>query len=101
MVAPLLEAYTVLSFTPAAENLYLLVPVHEFETRDTREYAREWEMAQSWSKMAIDEKTKAIKYEKSGSFQIVSANQIFTKLRSIKSPYEIRTMTRPGSSGRR
>jgi Xaa-Pro aminopeptidase len=80
------------SFTPAAENLYLLTPVKEFETNDTREYQREWDLARSLSKISTDEKTKDIRYEKTGNYQIVSANPIFTKLRAIKSPYEIRMM---------
>lgn len=80
------------SFTPAAENLYLLTPEHEFDTRDTREFQREWEMAQNWSKVSFDEKTRAAKYEKNGAYQIVSSFPIFEKLRAIKSPYEIRTM---------
>jgi Xaa-Pro aminopeptidase len=80
------------SFTPAAENLYLLVPERDFEAEDTREYQREWDLAQSLSKVSSDEKTRALKYEKAGSYQIISANPIFTKLREIKSPYEIRLM---------
>ncbi len=80
------------SFTPAAENLYLIIPEHEFDTRDTREFQREWEMAKSLSNVKFDEKTKAAVYEKTGNYQIVSANPIFTKLRLIKSPYEIRLM---------
>src|SRR5215213_6464795 len=78
------------SFTPVAENLYLLTPVSQFETDDTREYQQEWDLAQGLSKVSFDEKTKDIKYEPTGKYQINSANPIFTKLRSTKSPYEIR-----------
>jgi Xaa-Pro aminopeptidase len=81
-----------LSFTPAAENLYLLVPNIGYETDDTREYKREWDLAQSLSKVTIENDAKAVKYEKTGNYQIVSAHPIFEKLRSIKSPYEIRLM---------
>lgn len=81
------------SFTPGtAENLYLLVPEREFETEDTREYQREWDLANSLSKVSADEKTKALNYEKTGNYQIISANPIFEKLRLVKSPYEIRVM---------
>jgi Xaa-Pro aminopeptidase len=80
------------SFTPAVENLYLLTPGKEYETNDTREYRREWDLAQSFSKTSIDEKTRDVKYEPTGKYQVVSANPIFTKLRAIKSPYEIRMM---------
>jgi len=80
------------SYTPSAENLYLLIPERDFEAQDTREYQREWDLAQSLSKVSTDEKTRALKYEKTGNYQIISANPIFDKLRSIKSPYEIRIM---------
>lgn len=78
------------SFTPSAENLYLLAPVHYSQTNDTREFDREWQLAQSLSNVKRDEKTGAMNYEKTGNYQIVSAFPIFTKLRSIKTPYEIR-----------
>ncbi|HVE56657.1 MAG TPA: aminopeptidase P family protein [Pyrinomonadaceae bacterium] len=80
------------SYTPTAENLYLLTPVKEYETDDTREYQREWDLAQSLSKLSTNEKTKDLIYAPTGNYQIISANPIFTKLRSIKSPYEIRLM---------
>ncbi|MEP6900917.1 MAG: M24B family metallopeptidase, partial [Actinomycetota bacterium] len=72
-----------------AENLYLLTPEYDFETDDTREYQREWDLAQSLTKVSTDEKTRLLKYEATGNYQIISANPIFTKLRLIKSPYEI------------
>jgi Xaa-Pro aminopeptidase len=78
------------SFTPSAENLYLLTPVNQFEAEDTREYQREWDLAQSLSKVSTDEKTRALNYEPTGKYQVISANPIFEKLRAIKSPYEIR-----------
>jgi Xaa-Pro aminopeptidase len=80
------------SFTPSAENLYLLTPVREFETEDTREYQREWDLAKSLANVSTDEKTRELVYGKTGNYQIISANPIFTKLRSIKTPYEIRMM---------
>jgi len=89
---PFISKTSSFSFTPSAENLYLLTPEREFETNDTREYQREWDLAQGLSKISVDEKTKALKYEKTGTYQIISANPIFTKLRAIKSPYEIRMM---------
>ena len=78
------------SFTPAAENLYLLTPEHDYETDDTREYQREWDLAKSLSNITTNEKTRELIYGKSGNWQIISANPIFAKLRLIKSPYEIR-----------
>ena len=78
------------SFTPAAENLYLLTPNTGSETFDTREYQREWNLANSLSKVINENPAKPVAYEKTGAFQIISAKPIFTKLRSIKSPYEIR-----------
>jgi Xaa-Pro aminopeptidase len=80
------------SFTPSAENLYLLTPVNQYEADDTREYQREWDLAQSLSKVSTDEKTRALNYEPTGKYQVISANPIFEKLRAIKSPYEIRLM---------
>lgn len=80
------------SVTPSAENLYLLTPLREFETNDTREYQREWDLAKSLSNISTDEKTREVVYGKTGNYQVISANPIFTKLRAIKSPYEIRMM---------
>lgn len=78
------------SFSPTAENLYLLTPQFDFETDDTREYQREWDLAQSLANVSTDEKTKLLKYQTTGKYQVITANPIFTKLRSIKSPYEIK-----------
>ncbi|HEY0458311.1 MAG TPA: aminopeptidase P family protein [Pyrinomonadaceae bacterium] len=80
------------TFTPAVENLYLLVPNMGSEADDTREYQSEWDLAQKLSKVTNESEAKPIKYEKTENFQIVSANPIFTKLRAIKTPYEIRLM---------
>ena len=80
------------TFTPTAENLYLLTPLREIQTYDTREYQREWDLAQSLSKISTDEKSRNVVYGKTGSYQVISAEPIFTKLRSIKTPYEIRMM---------
>ncbi|HEY8560725.1 MAG TPA: aminopeptidase P family protein [Pyrinomonadaceae bacterium] len=80
------------SFTPNAENLYLLTPEIGYETQDTREYQREWDLAQNLSKATLVNDASPVKYEKTGPYQIVSANSLFEKLRSIKSPYEIRMM---------
>jgi Xaa-Pro aminopeptidase len=78
------------AIAPSAENLYLLTPEYSFETDDTRQYQREWDLAQSLAKVSTDEKTRLLKYEPTGNYQIISANPIFTKLRSVKSPYEIK-----------
>ena len=75
---------------PTAENLYLLTPNDENESEDTREFQREWDLARSLAKTSTDEKTGLLKYDPLGKYQIISANPIFAKLRSIKSPYEIR-----------
>lgn len=80
------------SFAPSAENLYLMTPVKEFQTDDTREYQREWDLAQKFSRISTDEKSRDVVYTKTGNYQIISASPIFTKLRLIKSPYEIRMM---------
>jgi Xaa-Pro aminopeptidase len=77
-------------FTPAAANLYLMVPHMGYETDDTREYQREWDLAKQLSKITIESPANPITFEKTGNYQIVSAAPIFTKLRSIKTPYEIR-----------
>jgi len=78
------------AFSPTAENVYLLTPQNAFEADDTREYQREWDLAQTLAKVSTDEKTKQIRYEKTGNYQVISANPIFTKLRLIKTPYEQR-----------
>ena len=80
------------SFTPTAENLYLLTPAKQFQTFDTREYQREWDLAKSLASISTDEKTNDIVYGKTGNYQIISAGPIFAKLRAIKSPYEVRMM---------
>ncbi len=76
--------------TNALQNLYLLIPEFDFEVEDTREYQREWDLAQSLATVSIDDKTGVIKYNATGKYQILSAKPIFTKLRQIKSPYEIK-----------
>ncbi|MBS1797933.1 MAG: aminopeptidase P N-terminal domain-containing protein [Acidobacteria bacterium] len=78
------------SFTPAAVNLYLLTPSIGYETEDTREYQREWELAKSLSKPEIGGDINPVVYQKTGSYQIVSAFPIFEKLRLVKTPYEIK-----------
>ncbi len=78
------------AFTAAAENLYLLTPNDENESEDTREFQREWDLARSLAKVSTDPKTGLLKYEPTGKYQIISANPIFTKLRLVKSPYEIK-----------
>ncbi len=80
------------SFVSAAENLYLLTPEYDYEADDTREYGREWDLAQSLAAVSTDEKTRLLKYEATAKYQIISANPIFTKLRLTKSPFEIRLM---------
>ncbi len=80
------------SFTPTAENLYLLAPAKYFQTFDTREYQREWDLAQSLASISTDPKNNDLIYGKTGNYQIISAGPIFSKLRAIKSPYEIRMM---------
>jgi Xaa-Pro aminopeptidase len=77
------------AFTPTAENLYLLTPEYEYESEDTREYQREWDLARSLAKISTDEKTNLLKYEPTGNYKIISANPIFAKLRLVKSQYEI------------
>ena len=78
--------------TTALQNLYLLIPEYDFEAEDTREYKREWDLAQSLATVSSDDKTGVLKYNATGKYQILSANPIFTKLRLIKSPYEIKLM---------
>lgn len=80
------------SFTPSAENLYLLTPENQFEASDTREFQREWDLAKSVSNVKTDERTKQIIYEKTGNLQVMSANSIFEKLRLVKTPYELKLM---------
>ncbi len=74
----------------ALQNLYLLIPEYDFETEDTREYQREWDLAQTQATVSSDDKTGILKYEATGKYQILNAKPIFTKLRQVKSPYEIK-----------
>jgi Xaa-Pro aminopeptidase len=75
---------------PAIQTLYLLAPETQEETEDTREYQREWDLAQSLAKVSTDERTMLLKYTPTGKFQIASAKPIFEKLRLVKSPFEIK-----------
>ncbi len=80
------------SLTVSAENLYLLIPKFDFEINDLREYRQEWEFANQFAKVTTDEKTRLVNYEPTLGYDLLNSNPIFTALRSIKSPYEIRLM---------
>lgn len=75
-----------------AENLYLLVPTHDWDEDSRREFPREIEWAADFAKTVVDEKTMEIKYESTGSYKVHSAFPIFGTLRHIKSPYELKRL---------
>ncbi|MBX7173363.1 MAG: aminopeptidase P family protein [Pyrinomonadaceae bacterium] len=81
-----------LSLTVSAENLYLLTPQRDFELSDLRENRKEWETANQFAKVSTDEKTRQIKYEPTLGYNVQSATPIFSTLRLVKSPYEIKLM---------
>lgn len=60
---------------PAVKSLYLLLPEDAFDNDGRREYRQESEFSKSLAKYTVER-----------------ANQIFTDLRVIKSPYEIKLM---------
>lgn len=80
------------NFTPAAQNLYLLIPQNRFEADDVREYRKEFEVAKQLANVSIDEGNNQIKYVPTAGYKLMNANPIFTKLRLVKSPYEIKIM---------
>ncbi len=80
------------SFAGAAENLYLLIPTGRFELDDVREYRKEFEVAKEFASVVADPNTNMLKYEPLAGYKVLNAKPIFAKLRSIKSPYEIKLM---------
>jgi Xaa-Pro aminopeptidase len=62
----------------AESKLYLLLPRADFDENGKREYAREAEFAQKWKDVA--------------GFKIENAQPIFSQLRLVKSPTEIKWM---------
>lgn len=80
------------NFAGSTENLYLLLPRTDFEIEDLREYRQEWEFANQFAKVTTDAKTRLVNYEPTLGYHLENANPIFTNLRSIKSPYEIKLM---------
>ncbi len=75
-----------------AETLYLLIPAHDFDHEDKREFRKEIEFVNSFATSTVNKDSKEIKYESKAGYKIKVAQPIFMELRYVKSPLELKLL---------